>query len=130
VVDKYNWSNFLRAIQEYYKDDQVVEIKTNYLEFAIGEHPLLPFEGHKLLRFSSKISGQHRNNVMEYIRTVINIAEVLFGPRIKPWHEGSDMNRIYLWTEVNESIKSYNTVRNHPERIINILETYDILTLV
>jgi len=92
-----------------------VEVIPNYLEFAIGEHPLLPFEAHKFLRFSSKISGRHSSNVMEYINTVIHIAKFLFGPRIKPWHEGSDMSGIYLWTEVHESIESYDTVRNHPK---------------
>lgn len=59
AVDKRNWQSFIEAIKKHYQDDDLVEIKPNYLEFKVGEHPLLPFEGHKFLRFSSKISGIH-----------------------------------------------------------------------
>ena len=57
--------------------------------FKAGEHPLLPFEGHKFLRFSAKISGSHANGVQKYIDTVIQVAQVHFGSRVKAWNEAS-----------------------------------------
>ena len=56
AVDKRNRQSFIKVIKERYQNDDLVEIKPNYLEFKAGEHPLLSFEGHKFLRFSSKIS--------------------------------------------------------------------------
>jgi len=74
AVDKQNWRSFTKFIKERYQNDDLVEIKPNYLEFKAGEHPLLPFEGHKFLRFSSKISGSHAKGVEDYINTVTRVA--------------------------------------------------------
>jgi len=60
AVDKQNWQSFIKVIKERYQNDDLVEIKPNYIEFKAGEHPLLPFEGHKFLRFSS---GSHAKGV-------------------------------------------------------------------
>ena len=59
AVDKQNWQSFIELIRELYQNDGLVETKPNYLEFNAGEHPRLPFEGHKFLRFSSKVSGRY-----------------------------------------------------------------------
>lgn len=56
LVEKHNWQTFIDFVKKHYKDDECVEVKPNYIEFKTGEHPLLPFEGHKFLRFSCKIS--------------------------------------------------------------------------
>ncbi|KAK3065103.1 hypothetical protein LTS18_010256 [Coniosporium uncinatum] len=91
-----------------------VEIKSNYINFKAGEHPKLPFEGHKLLVFSSKISGYNAANmkVDSYINTMISIAQAHFGSRIRCWHEGADVFGTYDWNEVNESLESYEQVRH------------------
>ena len=70
AVDQQNWRSFVKFIRERYQNDDLVEVKPNYLKLKAGEHPSLPFEGHKFLRFSSKISGSHAKGVDEYIDTI------------------------------------------------------------
>ncbi|KAG6997745.1 SET domain-containing protein 5 [Physcia stellaris] len=107
AVDKQNWQSFIKVIKERYQNDELVELKPNYLEFKAGEHPLLPFEGHKFLRFSSKISGSQAKGVMEYVDTVTTVARVYFGSRVRCWSEAADESGFYNWQEVFTSIKSY-----------------------
>ncbi|CZT11988.1 uncharacterized protein RAG0_15988 [Rhynchosporium agropyri] len=109
IVDRQNWGRFIDFIKEYYKDDTQVEIEPNYINFKAGEHPRLPFEGHKFLRFSSKVSGSTAadTNVDSYIDTVTRIAQTRFGSRIRFWHEGADEFGVYNWNEVYESLRSY-----------------------
>lgn len=113
AIDRHNWDQFVAAIKDHYKDDAQVEVKPNYLEFKAGEHPILPFEGHKFLRFSSKIIG----GVTTYIDVVRRVAQVHFGSRIQPWHEGAEQYGHYNWHEVRESIRSYEQVSNTIERM-------------
>ena len=110
AVDKQNWRSFMNVIKERYQNDDLVEIKPNYLELKVGEHPLLPFEGHKFLRFSSKISGSHAKGVEEYIDTVTRVAQASFGSRVRCWNEAADEWGFYNWKEVHASIKSYEQV--------------------
>ncbi|TVY42479.1 SET domain-containing protein [Lachnellula subtilissima] len=107
AVDRQNWQSFIEVIKGHYEKDDQVELKPNYIVFKVGEHPLLPFEGHKFLRFSSKISGSHANGVEEYIDTVRRVAKVSFGSRVRAWNEGADIWGIYNWQEVNDSFRSY-----------------------
>ncbi|KAK4692657.1 hypothetical protein P7C71_g4588, partial [Lecanoromycetidae sp. Uapishka_2] len=107
AADKQNWDSFIKVIKSHYQDDELVEIKPNYLEFKAGEHPLLPFEGHKFLRFSSKISGGHPEGIEQYIDTVTRVAQDSFGSRIRCWNEAFDGWGFYDWQEVHTSIKSY-----------------------
>lgn len=107
AVDRQNWQSFIKVIKERYQNDDLVEIKPNYLQFKAGEHPLLPFEGHKLLRFSS---GSHTKGVKEYIDTVTRVAQVSFGSRIRCWNEAADERGFYNWQEVHTSIESYKQV--------------------
>lgn len=110
AVDKQNWLSFINVIKERYQDDDLVEIKPNYLKFKAGEHPLLPFEGHKFMRFSSKISGSHAKGVEKYINTVTRVAKVCFGSRVQYWNEAADEWGFYNWQEVHNSIESYEQV--------------------
>ncbi len=110
AVDGHNWQSFIKATKERYQNDDLVDIKSNYLEFKVGEHPLLPFEGHKFLRFSSKISGSHAQGVEEYINTVSLLARLSFGSRVRCWNEAYDQCGFYNWSEVNTSIESYAQV--------------------
>ena len=107
AADRHNWQSFIRLMKEHFQDDDLVEIKPNYIEFKAGEHPLLPFEGHKFLRFSSKISGRHANGIESYIDLVTRIARVNFGSRVRSWDEAADSRGFYSWQEVNDSIKTY-----------------------
>ena len=113
VIDKHNWDTFIGFVKEHYKDDDQVEIKPNYINFKAGEHPKLPFEGHKFLRFSSKVSGSiaRSSGVERYIDTVTRIAQAHFGSRVQYWNEGSDQHGVYDWNRVNESVRSYEQVR-------------------
>ena len=97
AVDKHNWDTFINSIKEHYQNDDLVEVKPNYLEFKLGEHPLLPFEGHKFLSFSSKISGGQAKGVEEYISKVARIARLNFGSRIRYWNEAADGWSFYDW---------------------------------
>lgn len=108
--DQQKWQSFIRVIKERYENDNLVEVKPNYLRFKAGEHPSLPFEGHKFLRFSSKISGSQAEGVEEYINTITRVARANFGPRIRYWSEIGDGTGFYSWPEVHESIRSYAQV--------------------
>lgn len=113
TADMQNWARFLDIIQEYYKDDAQVEVTPNCILFKAGEHPSLPFEGHKFLRFSSKVSGRiaYESHAESYINTVTAVAKATFGSRIQYWDEGADQLGHYSWNEVNESLRSYDEVR-------------------
>lgn len=110
AVDRQNWQSFIKIIKERYQNDDLVEVKPNYIVFKAGEHPRLPFEGHKFLRFSSKTSGSHAQGVQEYIDTVTRVAKACFGSRIQDWDEGFDEQGFYNWQDVNDSFKSYEQV--------------------
>lgn len=113
VVDRHNWDRFISLIKDHYKNDTRVELKPNYIIFKAGEHPILPFEGHKFLRFSSKITGSTAadTGVESYINTVTRIAECHFGSRVQYWNELGEQYGVYGWNEVNESFRSYEQVR-------------------
>ena len=106
AVDMQKWQSFIQMIKDYYEDDELVHIKPNYIEFKAGEHPRLPFEGYKLLRFSSKVC----QGVVDYIVTVTKIACAVFGSRVYRWYEGCDKWGFYSWSAVHDSIKSYEQV--------------------
>jgi hypothetical protein len=108
TADTQLWARFINAVKEHYKDDAQVEVTPNYILFKVGEHPNLPFEGHKFLRFSSKVSGQSR--AWSYIDTVTGVAKANFGSRVQYWNEALDQSGRYNWREVHESIRSYDQV--------------------
>ncbi|TVY93099.1 SET domain-containing protein [Lachnellula willkommii] len=107
AVDRQNWQSFIDFIKGHYENDDLVEAKPNYIVFKVGEHPMLPFEGHKLLRFSSKVSGSHAKGADGYIDAVTRAAEARFGSRVRAWHEAANVWGIYDWGEVNDSFRSY-----------------------
>jgi hypothetical protein len=110
AVDRLNWQSFIKLIKERYQNDDLVEVKPNYIVFKAGEHPLLPFEGHKFLRFSSKISGSHAKGVDKYLDTVTQVAKAWFGSRVRAWSEAADERGVYNWQEVHDSFQSYEQV--------------------
>jgi len=97
VTDRHNWDKFINFIKEHYKDDPQVEEKPNYINFNAGEHPKLPFEGHKLLRFSLKVSGSiaTTSGVERYIDYVTHMAQLHFGSRVQYWNECGDQRGKY-----------------------------------
>ncbi|KAF2868036.1 hypothetical protein BDV95DRAFT_457425, partial [Massariosphaeria phaeospora] len=108
IEDKNRWRSFIDCVKRKYEDDDGVEVKANYIEFNAGEHPILPFDGHKFLRFSSKISGKTGNQAEEYIRGVTHIATSILGSRVERWSEMYDQYGFYGWKEVYESQRSYD----------------------
>jgi hypothetical protein len=112
-VDKTKWAQFIEVIKDRYENDKQIDFRPNYILFKVGEHPTLPFEGHKFLRFSSKVSGSNAMSTRadDYIRTVTRLARAHFGSRVQHWHEASDSYGTYGWKEVQESIGSYEKVR-------------------
>ena len=110
AVDQKNWQSFIKVIKERYQNDNLVEVKPNYLMFRAGERPLLPCEGHKFLRFSSKISESHGKAVEQYIDEVALVARLSFGSRVRRWNEYGDSQAFYSWPEVSDSIESYEQV--------------------
>lgn len=71
---------------------------------------VLPLEGHKFWRFSSKISGSHAEEVGEYMDTTTRVARISFGSRVRYWNEAADERGFYNWQEVHTSIESYEQV--------------------
>lgn len=110
--DTIQWAQFIQIMKDLYKHDDQVEVRSNYMIFKAGEHPTLPFEGHKFLRFSSKISGSiaASSGVERYIQTVTRSARIAFGSRVQPWNEGRDDHGHYDWARVHESVRSYEQV--------------------
>ncbi|KAG5982535.1 hypothetical protein E4U55_001755 [Claviceps digitariae] len=103
--DKFLWSGFLDYIKEEYKDDPLVEFNPNHILFKVGDHPILPVEGHKFLRFSSKVSGDTAAEV--YVCKVSIIAKLAFGSRVSFELSRRERFGFYDRDEVQESVRSY-----------------------
>ncbi|KAJ5100775.1 hypothetical protein N7456_007077 [Penicillium angulare] len=131
VTDRHNWDRFIDIIKEHYKDDAQVEIMPNYINFKVGNHTRLPFEGHNFLRFSSKVSGAiaYASEAEHYIDTVTRVARVHFGSRIQYWNEATDQRGVYDWDQVYQSIRSYEQPDNFetPVSIAHFLSGTDYL---
>lgn len=110
TADKQNWQSFIEFIKISYQNDDLVEIKSDFLEFKAGEYPRLPLEGHKFLRFSSKVSASHAKGVEKYIDTVTWVARAHSGSRVHYWNEAADRGGFYSWQEANDSLDSYEQV--------------------
>lgn len=106
--DVKKWKDFLNNVLITYKNDAQVKIQHGYIEFEAGEHPKIPFEGHKFLRFSSKVTGAiaGRTGVWDYITSVSLMAKLVFGSRVRSWSELG----FYDWRDVHESNASYSKV--------------------
>jgi hypothetical protein len=130
TVDSRNWAAFIAVVKEQYEGDDKVQIKPHYIEFAAGEHPLLPFEGHKFLRFSSKITGRiaDETGVEDYLDTVTRVARLVFGTRVRRWNELSDSYGFYGWREIHDSIRSYDQVCL-PLRLRSLASSEPLLTM-
>ncbi|KAI0903494.1 hypothetical protein F4823DRAFT_618288 [Ustulina deusta] len=117
--DRRKWEQFLEGVKQYYADDEQVEVGPRVVQFKAGEWPSLPMEGHKFLRFSSKITGgtAAKTGVENYIREVQAFAKAVFGGRIRPWNELCDVWGFYRWDFVNATMKLYNLDIATPEPI-------------
>ncbi|EXA29335.1 hypothetical protein FOVG_19159 [Fusarium oxysporum f. sp. pisi HDV247] len=111
-ADHEAWDLFINMVKERYKTDERMEINSNYISFNAGEGPILPFEGFKFMRFSSKVSGSTATTtgVCDIIKAVTRIAKSIFGSRVRYWSEAADDYGYYKWDEVHASIESYDKV--------------------
>ncbi|KAK6351200.1 hypothetical protein TWF718_004370 [Orbilia javanica] len=113
--DQASWNIFLSKLRDQYTSDPTVEFKENYMVWKKGEHPMIPYSGHKFLRFSSKVSGGS-DDLWEDVKVVIGLAQEVFGnKRVKVWHEGAVEDYFYKWPEVLQSWKSYDEPDVEPE---------------
>lgn len=110
--DVKDWENFLDCVRTFYKDDPKVETNSHSIGFNAGEYPELPFEGHKFLRFSSKISGRIASDtgVENYINMVTSMAKIIFGPRVQHWSEAFDQYGHYGWEEIHRVRETWDKV--------------------
>ncbi|KAH9886585.1 hypothetical protein F4778DRAFT_786686 [Xylariomycetidae sp. FL2044] len=114
--DRLQWEQFITQVKSFYQGDEQVEIDSKLIMFKAGEWPSLPIEGHKFLRFSSKITRDNtvKTGVTDYIQQVKCMAKITFGDRIRPWSEAADELGFYSWKDVWPAIKSYQ-LDNTPE---------------
>lgn len=98
----YLWNRFIDIVLTKYLDDKQVELDFDRLTFKAGEHPSLPLNGLRFLRFSSKITGPtaEGTGIGNYIRDVGKIACALFGRRIHVWNQLSEEYGYYDWETV------------------------------
>ncbi|KAI0965166.1 hypothetical protein F4678DRAFT_453665, partial [Xylaria arbuscula] len=96
------WKKFIDIIRERYKGDDQVHFRDDHIRFHVGEHPMLPLDGQKFLRYSSKSSG----DAWGYIQSVYQIAKSVFGLRVRSWTEAADKHGFYDWRDVHETQKS------------------------
>src|SRR5215510_3978962 len=91
------WAEFIDAVLERYQDDPVIKHLPLEIEFAVGEHPLLPCAGYAFRRFSSKVSSSRLALAEPYIREVYQIAKLHFGAQVQFWSEYVDQIGHYGW---------------------------------
>ncbi|CAJ2507326.1 Uu.00g085120.m01.CDS01, partial [Anthostomella pinea] len=111
VEEKALWEKFIHSTQTHFNDDAQVENKPYWIEFKLDDHRKLPFEGHKFLRFSSKIqrANGETTEMDKYVNAVTRIAQGIFGHRAQYWNEGRKEQCSYEKREVKESYKFYET---------------------
>ncbi|KAI0426058.1 hypothetical protein F5Y09DRAFT_320136 [Xylaria sp. FL1042] len=109
--DVRRWKEFIDVIRVRYQSDDKVNFKNDYIEFNVGEHPMLPLDGQKFLRFSSKLTS---DDIWNYLQTVRRIAKSIFGNRVRPWSQALDQFGFYDWRDVYQTqrfdYKSYIAV--------------------
>ncbi|KAI1734551.1 hypothetical protein F4680DRAFT_437880 [Xylaria scruposa] len=117
--DRRKWEKFLEWVKQFYANDEQVEVGPRVIQFKAGEWPTLPMEGHKFLRFSSKITGgtAAKTGVENYIRDVQEFAKLVFGGRIRPWNELFEVWGFYRWDFVYATMKLHNLDIATPELI-------------
>lgn len=108
--DTKNWAFFMSAVQGYYQNNDLVEVKQNPIVVKVDPDLILPFEGYKLLRFSSKISVSHAEGVEDYLDTITQIVEEHFGVRVHVWDQALGEGGFYTWDNVHDSRGSFEQV--------------------
>lgn len=106
--DKFRWQEFLSDFKQMHLRDPRVEWKDNYILFKFGERPMLPYEGHKFLRFSSE---GHEAIADKYVQNLHWFAKRHFGDRARFWDEMAGQSAHYPMDKVRKSWKSYKKVR-------------------
>jgi hypothetical protein len=110
-ADKESWAKFLRLVKYRFQDYDVVFVKDNFIEIGVGQHPRLPLEGHKLLRFSTELEDDDENQLVIFV--IAELAELVFKTRINRWDETIVGFGFYGPQEVRASFKAYHQVSYH-----------------
>lgn len=108
--DQKSWECFIQAVKKHYQNDDLIEAKQNCIIVKVDRDLVLPSEGHKLLRFCSKISVRHAEGVEDYLDTITQIAEEHFGSRVHTWEEELGQEGFYRWVDVYDSRKYFEQV--------------------
>ncbi|KAI0024474.1 hypothetical protein F4780DRAFT_603510 [Xylariomycetidae sp. FL0641] len=120
--DSRKWKEFIETIQRIYDGDPRLKLDEHHLEFALGEHLLLPFDGHKFLRFASKVSDKttaSETEVKSCIGLVASVAKMAFGSRVRSWGAGYPASHgFYNWLDVHDTIQSNSQVLSSSSRIV------------
>ncbi|THV55716.1 hypothetical protein BGAL_0004g00370 [Botrytis galanthina] len=107
IEDQKSWECFIQAVKKHYQNDDLIEAKQNCIIVKVDRDLVLPSEGHKLLRFCSKISVRHAEGVEDYLDTITRIAEEHFGSRVHTWEEELGQQGFYRWVDVYDSRKYF-----------------------
>lgn len=111
--DQEKWEILIDIVQSIVWYKEIMLFKSNYIEFNIGDHPKIPFEGHKFLSFRSKISNIDPGQTKDMIEEIWVYAMVVFDSRARYWSNKLGGSSVYSWQDVHDSETSYDKV-SHP----------------
>jgi hypothetical protein len=120
AFDRGRWRSFIEAVKRHYRladEKDLLTMTTQTIEFQIGDkqHLVLPIQGHKFLRFCSRLCpdesglgvGLDFEKIGEIRKTVAKIAVKHFHGRIICWNGSVGTKGNYSWEEVYETWRSY-----------------------
>lgn len=107
--DMERWACVIGDIEKEFKDDPNVNLYASRfpygvcIEVLLGERPIIPYQGWKFMRFSSKVTGSC-GAVEPYIQRMRKLVAAQFGKRVKWWNEFglTEYDGIYDWGEIQD----------------------------
>ena len=102
------WASFIAEIEKIYADDPIVISHPGFIHICVGEHLKLPRDGSKFRAFGARYEEGVSSPANQYVERVFRAAEEFFIGRMRCWDDDQDDKRHYLWTEIDESISSFD----------------------
>ncbi len=115
-TDQARWQCFIDEIKQVCQYDGEVEIKEDYIEFKLGDHPKLPMEGWKFCSFSSRMSGRSSTRIEGCISNIADRAQKHFGDQIRIWNEAKGKASFYHAMDKSVSIIRFMKVDDAVEQ--------------